>query len=170
MTHLFGLANETPVKRVHRSLLALFLAAFYTVITMTPLAPLAMRSAVVAHAITGECVGDCAICGCSPERSANHTCCCWQKKLKHEHDQDHEADCCKKKHRLGKPVLTCNCPCGSNKPLGLWGGEKFEQLPYRFNEGVPDLHDDALFSFHCGRPQDRLGEPPDPPPKLSIPA
>jgi hypothetical protein len=54
----------------------------YLVITLTPLAPFAMHSKMVAHAITGECVGDCDICGCSPESRANHTCCCAKKKQK----------------------------------------------------------------------------------------
>lgn len=50
------------------------------VIVFSPLAPLAMHSKHVAHTVTGECSGDCEVDGCSLERSAAHTCCCWQKK------------------------------------------------------------------------------------------
>ncbi len=155
------------MKRFPRSLVALLLTAVYAVIVMAPLAPIAMRSAAIAHAITGECVEDCAICGCSPERSASRTCCCWQKKLKHEHDLEREegvADCCKKKQR-SSPRLTCSTPCGS-KPFVLWGAEKFEQLPYHFNAAALVFHEDLLAAIDRNRLTDRHGDPPDPPPKL----
>ncbi|NJD91716.1 MAG: hypothetical protein FIA91_09410 [Geobacter sp.] len=64
-----------------RYITSLLLTAVYLLITLMPLAPLAMHSKRVAYAISGECSGDCAICGCSAERSATRTCCCWQKKL-----------------------------------------------------------------------------------------
>lgn len=64
-----------------RYITSLLMTAVYLLITLMPLAPLAMNSKWVAYAISGECSGDCAICGCSAERSAARTCCCWQKKL-----------------------------------------------------------------------------------------
>lgn len=64
----------------HRNLTSLLLTLIYLLIVVSPLAPLAMQSKPVAHAVTGECSGDCRIDGCSLERSATHTCCCWQKK------------------------------------------------------------------------------------------
>jgi hypothetical protein len=135
---------------------------------MSPLAPLALRSPLIAHAATGECVGDCAICGCSPEARANHTCCCWKKKQQHDHEHDHGqvADCCKKKQG-GKTVLSCGCPCGT-KHLAFWSGEKCEQLPYRFSEGVPAFRADDLSSACRTRLTDRHGDPPDPPPKIRL--
>ncbi len=84
-----------------RHIISLFLAAVYLLITISPLTPLAMKSPRLAHAITGECSGDCNICGCSPERRASHTCCCWQKKLKqnrfHKDDDETTPACCKNK-------------------------------------------------------------------------
>jgi hypothetical protein len=164
---------------LRRSIIAPVLILIYSLIMLSPLAPLTMLSPTVAHAVTGECVGDCAICGCSAERKANHTCCCWQKKLKEQHAHDHDGDCdhedekvpecCKKKHRehAGRPVLKCNCPCGSNKVIGLWNGEKFEQLPYRFVARLTVFHEDETYPSLKNRLTDRRGAPPDPPPKLS---
>ena len=163
-----------------RYITALILTVIYLLITMSPLAPLVMHSPRMAHAITGECVGDCTVCGCSPERSANHTCCCWQKKVQHAHDADQEQvpDCCKKKHkevagsckkedRAVTPQMTCNCPCGSNKMVGLWGGEKYEQLPFHHSIDILVLNEERLFPPHRDRLSDRVGDPPDPPPKLA---
>jgi hypothetical protein len=71
------------MKKCNRSITSLLMTIIYMVIVFSPLAPLAMQSKHVAHAVTGECSGDCKVDGCSLERSAAHTCCCWQKK-KHE--------------------------------------------------------------------------------------
>jgi hypothetical protein len=38
-----------------------------------------MQSKLLVPAVPGECSGDCRVDGCSLERSAAHTCCCWQK-------------------------------------------------------------------------------------------
>jgi len=56
------------------------LTTVYMLVVMSPLAPLAMHSKVVAHAVTGECSGDCDICGCSIESRASKTCCCTKKR------------------------------------------------------------------------------------------
>ncbi|MGC2062053.1 MAG: hypothetical protein WA610_03680 [Thermodesulfovibrionales bacterium] len=53
-----------------------------TIYLMIMLSPLAMHSKVFAHAMTGECSGDCNICGCSLESRVNRTCCCAVKKQK----------------------------------------------------------------------------------------
>jgi hypothetical protein len=143
-----------------RFITALFLTAIYVVITMSP----AMRFTGIAHAITGEYAGDCNICGCSPKQQVAHTCCCWKKKQQHDHEPQHVADCCKIKQR-GKSVLSCGCPCGGNKQLAFWNGENYDQLPYRFNEGMQVLHEDDLSSFYNRRLTDRNDDPPDPPPE-----
>jgi hypothetical protein len=158
------------MKLFTRPMVAMLLTVIYTLIIMSPLAPLAMKSPRIAHAITGECAGDCDTCGCSAERRANHTCCCWQKKLKHGHDlaRAQFPDCCKKKQRHRMTMLTCNCPCGSNDAPGLPGTENSELMPYRFNEGVIALDEDVLFSSHGDLFKDRHVDPPDPPPKLAI--
>jgi hypothetical protein len=67
-------------RRSFRRLIAVMLTTVYMLIVMSPLAPLAMHSPVVAHAVTGECSGDCDICGCSLESRASKTCCCAKKR------------------------------------------------------------------------------------------
>ncbi len=156
------------MKSFPRFIVALSLTVIYVVITMSPLAPLAMRSPAVAHAVTGECAGDCDICGCSPEMRANHTCCCWKKKLQHDHERKDTGSCCKKKRQSGKPVLRCGCPCGGNNQLASWGESKYEHLPYRFSEEMLFIHQDKLLFIHQNRLIDRYGDPPDPPPKFGV--
>jgi hypothetical protein len=179
------------LKRSRRYIIATILTFVYAAIVLSPLAPLALRSAHVAHAVTGECVGDCDICGCSPERRASHTCCCWQKKLQrmpetaqvagggHDHGEqpagccrkkqepEPVAECCRKKKRDVQQVLTC-CPCGSSKMVGLWGAQKFEQLPNRFAGIIPVSCGEFRFHPFIDRLTDRHGDPPDPPPKLTF--
>ena len=68
------------MKECNRYITSLLMSLIYLLIVFAPLTPLALESKIVAHAVTGECSGDCKIDGCSLERSATHTCCCWQKK------------------------------------------------------------------------------------------
>lgn len=150
------------------------LTAIYLLITISPLAPIAMRSKSVAHAVTGECSGDCDICGCSPERRASRTCCCWQKKLQHDRtrheDEKGTASCCKTKPGGKKVEIACNCPCGSGKLLALWGLEKIQHLPFRFASGIPIPQENTTETATPERLTSRHGEPPDPPPKVALPA
>lgn len=59
---------------------SLVLTILYVVIALAPLAPLALKSDRINHAVTGECSGNCEIDGCPLESRINCTCCCWQKK------------------------------------------------------------------------------------------
>jgi len=155
------------MKKPSRSIVALILTVIYSLIIMSPLASLALKSPRVAHAVTGECSGNCDICGCSAERRASHTCCCFLKK-KLQHDHKNVRDCCKKKKPHKMTMLSCNCPCGGNKMPALTGAEKTEVLPYLFCEGFVPLDENALFSSHGKRLTDHQGDPPDPPPKLKL--
>jgi hypothetical protein len=159
-------AQVNGVKKPSRFIVALILAVIYSLITMSPLAPLVTKSPSVAHAITGECSGNCDICGCSAERRASHTCCCWMNKLKHQHERGNLPDCCKNKKRHKMTMLTCNCPCGGNKAPVLSGFENSEQLPYGFTHEAISLLERTLFFSHADRLADLHGAPPLPPPKL----
>ncbi len=147
-----------------RYIVAVLMGLTYVMLTLSPLAPLAMKSPRVAHAATGECSGNCDICGCSAERRASHTCCCWLKKMKQQQHKEN-ASCCKKKmpHRMA--MISSSCPCGGNKHPFLPGAETSEHLPYRFVEIVVMDYDTLLFSSGS-RMSDRDSDPPDPPPKL----
>ncbi len=82
------------MKKFHKNLTSYVLISIYLLIVCTPLAPFAMKSKLIAHAVTGECTGDCRIDGCSAARSANHTCCCWQKKLRSSDEHHSKGECC----------------------------------------------------------------------------
>ena len=155
------------MKKPSRNIVALLLTLIYSLIIMSPLAPLALQSPRVAHAVTGECSGNCDICGCSAERRVSRTCCCFLKK-KLQHDHKNVPDCCKKKKRSKMTMLSCNCPCGDNKIPGMPGAEKTEVLPYRFNEGIVPLAENPLLTPPRKSLTDRHGDPPDPPPKLHL--
>jgi hypothetical protein len=155
------------LKLFSRPIVALLLTVIYSLIIMGPLAPLALKSPRVAHAVTGECSGNCEIDGCSAERRASRTCCCWIKKLKQEQAKKNVPECCRKKQNK-TPMFTCNCPCGGKKLPGLAGAERTEVLPYRFAEEIvtPDVN--AHFTSYGKRLTDHHGDPPDPPPKLNL--
>jgi hypothetical protein len=78
--------------RPTRRMIAATLTAIYLVIAFSPLTPFAMQSKPAAHAVTGECSGDCRIDGCSLERSATHTCCCRQKKHRPDSETHHHSN------------------------------------------------------------------------------
>jgi hypothetical protein len=157
------------MRRLPRFIPAIILVVLYVMIVMSPLAPLALRFPVLAHAITGECVSDCSVCGCSPERIANHTCCCCQKKHLHEHNGDQDApECCRKKPRVKNATSTISsCPCGSNKMTALFGVGQSELLPFLFSLDNVVIFEASLNTHIPACRHDWSGEPPDPPPKLT---
>jgi hypothetical protein len=75
-----ALSSSHRAGRPFRRVIAAAMVAIYLMIALSPLSTLAMQSKKVAHAVTGECAGDCDICGCSTESRASHTCCCWKKR------------------------------------------------------------------------------------------
>lgn len=159
------------LRRPRRTFVATALTVIYLMISLSPLASLAMHSKTVTHAMTGECSGDCDICGCSPESRASKTCCCSKKMAQeaHAHDvDDHDGtpDCCKNKPAGKKTVITsCGCPCGSGKPLALSGGVAQELLPYHFTEQPVRSHSGTNYCAISQRLISRHAEPPDPPPR-----
>lgn len=147
---------------------ALFLSMIYLVIVMGPLAPVVLCNLQLAHAMTGECAGDCDVCGCSPEQRANHTCCCQQKMKQKTHQEASLADCCKKKQGSKVTVARCGCPCGSGKTAALLNTPNSETLPFSFVPGFNRVLSSAEHHHNFRCMPTRPGEPPDPPPRLSI--
>lgn len=169
--HSMLLPSKLTIRRPLRSLIAVALSVIYLMITMSPLASLAMHSKIVAHAVTGECSGDCNICGCSLESRANRTCCCSKKRqqqaLQHEDEQCRTPDCCDKKTPPSKKtvITRCNCPCGSEKTIALTNGSAYEQLPFYFTELFTQTNVDTHYSLKTHLLISRHAEPPDPPPR-----
>jgi len=155
------------MRTVTRYIPAIVLFVVYVMIVASPLAPLALRSPVIAHALTGECVSDCSICGCSPERRANHTCCCSQKKKLQAPDDDmSKPECCRKKHESKRAQLTVkSCPCGSGKILAFFGVEQSELIPSHFKMVLPTVSEASLYAHLTVCRADWPDEPPDPPPR-----
>jgi hypothetical protein len=187
----------------------------YLVIVLSPLAPFAMYSKVVAHAVTGECSGDCDICGCSLMDRANHSCCCAKKKqmqtgvanmssgecsspkgatapatakgttsqsaepvvakkdccsktVQHPHDEKAQEPVQKAATTKSETVYKCGCPCGKGKLLALAGFGSNELLPIDASERIEIPHVETLYEDLSHRLASRHGEPPDPPPRLSL--
>ncbi|MFA7060790.1 MAG: hypothetical protein WC156_08235 [Pedobacter sp.] len=154
--------------RLPRRLIASVLGLLFLAIIFSPLANLGLHSAIIAHATNGECSGDCDICGCSPERRATHTCCCWLKKLKNHPDHKEKiAGCCLKNKKAQTSILSGACPCGSGKQLALWGKEELQVLPYHFNGGIALLRKGTFSHQLPDRLVSRSVRPPVPPPELS---
>ncbi|MDD2897760.1 MAG: hypothetical protein PHI31_03490 [Desulfuromonadaceae bacterium] len=158
------------MRRPPRCIPALVLVILYVMMVISPFAPIALQSAVIAHALTGECASDCSICGCSTERSANHTCCCWQKKIQAAHAEEQEQpECCKKSQTGQKRIkaIISSRPCGSGKTAALVGVGHGDVFPYFFNADSPVVLESPLITRNPTRQIDWLGEPPDQPPKIS---
>lgn len=150
-------------------IIALIIMVIYSVLAVSSLAAFAAKPDLGARAASGECGGDCAECGCSPERSASHACCCWQKKRNsHCNNKEQSADCGMESDAdTNEPVLTA-CPCGSKKILALWGENEYQLLPERFTAGLI-LLENALIPPDQELLVSRNCEPPDKPPELSSP-
>ena len=162
------------MRRLPRHIPALLLFIIYLVIVMSPLAPFAMHSPVIAHALTGKCAMDCSICGCSAERSANRTCCCWLNRIQlvhhdHEEEDDHNKPACCKKNGLKQNSAASSVrslPCNSGKNIAFTGGEKVDVIPFRYIMGTITAIASPLSTPIPVCRTEWLSEPPDPPPKL----
>lgn len=156
------------MKSVFRRIIILGLTLIYLMTSLGPVGPAAQQAMAFARAGVAECAGDCDICGCSPERRAIHTCCCWLKKNKAQMERTGIPECCKKKKKHRMTMLTCGCPCGRKNSNDQEDNEITEHLPYLFCKGVTIIAEDVLYSTLKSLAADQLREPPDPPPKLSI--
>lgn len=184
------------MKRFRYPAIFMLLIMVYAAIALSPLAPLALKSPVLAHAITGECAGDCGICGCSPERSASHTCCCWMKKMREQEARSRSTSCCPPVERksgccsAAKEARESECcgeipgeaarsktptvyrctPCGKDKLALLWESGSYQHLPYLFTGNLSDPLPSTKAKLQPDPLTSRYQEPPDPPPKHILPA
>ena len=152
-----------------RSGIALLLTAIYAVIILSPLAPLAVRSAETAQAVGEGCAAECAVCGCPPEQSAGKSCCCWIKKLQDDREPEHDRSAgSSKEAEAGHPVLRCAFPCGGGKQLAFWDADGFDLLPCRILEIAAPLQERTLSPLRRNDPPDGYDPPPEPPPECAI--
>ena len=102
------------MKSSPRYIISLVMTAVYLLVIFAPLAPAALQSKFVLHAVTGECAGDCSICGCAAERSAANSCCCAQKKLADSKrvKAAGAASCCDSRSKARQPKITASCCSG----------------------------------------------------------
>ena len=194
------------MKKSQRYIASLLLTTIYLLIVFSPLATLAMQSKLITHAVTGECTGDCRIDGCSLERSADHTCCCGQKKRHEIIDSHHHsnADVCNthpalptevsKKGSSGcsahardthedavesesissptpqkkRATTFSSTPCGSGKLFTLSSVETTQHLPFFFTREIPSPVQIILTFTPPDRLTSRYGDPPDPPPIITL--
>lgn len=151
-----------------RHMVASSLIAIFIIMSLGPLLPLTMQSAAIAHAITGECTGDCNSCGCSLERRASHTCCCWQKKKMRQSMNKSKKSCCKGENTTPKTIISSHCPCGSGKLLAACGVEEFPFNSFPFTGEINRPMTCQVFQERHHHQAIRSNEPPAPPPKISI--
>lgn len=143
----------------------------YLLVSLSPLASLVLQSKSLAHAITGECSGDCSICGCSLESRATESCCCSKKRHQqaqlHSDDDEDTPECCRKERNTHKTIIACGSPCGSRKIIALSTSGSFEILPYRYSHFFAVPLTVTIFSNPVRQLTSRFEDPPDPPPKIS---
>ena len=140
---------------------ALFLTVVYLIITMSPLAPVALLRGSLAHSMTVESAGNGDVCRCSPERRAGHTCCCQQKSYQ---KADQVAACCNKKGSGKGMVISCSC--GTGKVFALLNLSKSEILPFVFDAEAGCQLSATEHNDHHRRMPSRPDDPPVPPPHI----
>jgi hypothetical protein len=151
-----------------RTIVISAMMVLYLFISLSPALSPALQSKAVLHALTGECSGDCDICGCSAESIASQSCCCAKKahKQARTHRNDETPNCCKKLPVPTRVVIaSCGCPCGSSKAIASSGSKFSEIVPFFFNADlvVPSVENDQVALVR--QLTSRHGEPPDPPPR-----
>ncbi len=170
------------MKKPHRHITSLFLTTIYLLTLFSPIVPRAVQAKLVAHVATsGECSGDCTSDGCSLERSAAHTCCCWQKK--HRLNNAPLADCCASpaasphKDRdtsttassaasQKKRIATLStAPCGTGKLFSTGDTDESPHLPLFFTGVSPSLRQSTLSFIPPEHLTSLHLKPPDPPPE-----
>lgn len=153
------------IKRTKRCIGAVTLMVIYLMVSLSPLTSLVMHSKTVAHALTGECTGNCSTCGCSMESMATRTCCCaikQQQELVYNDWQDGTPD------RKQVVIASCGCASGNGKHVALPISETSELLPCYFTAQFSIPNSDTRFPLHIETLTSFQDEPPDPPPKISI--
>lgn len=113
------------------------------------------------------------LCGCSPERIANHTCCCSKPAglsrmaVDPGEEEGAKASCGDHEHRPKIHYSLKMMPCGATSPLFMSYVQDCMYLQYLGAIETPAYA--SILSFECpGSLRVRYCDPPDPPPKIIL--
>jgi hypothetical protein len=124
------------------------------------------------HPRGAACYRNHQLCGCAPDRIANHTCCCSRNvdrsRMTADLAMEDGADsCCRHGQRPKVRHSMEMAPCGAASPLFVSSIEDCLYLQYA-GDLASSVSRDISF-FECpGSPGIRYFDPPDPPPKLIL--
>lgn len=155
---------EESMKPVNRPKKALLLTVIYLLIIMAPLAVGAMSGSINPTITTCPC--SCEICECSPSAGPGHICCGSRDS---EGDGHQHEDAAGDQPGDQKPRLSCGNRCMGETGLFFSSTGKTEVLPYFFAAMLPDFHRQGFNASTRCDGADRQDDPPDPPPKISLP-
>ncbi len=115
---------------------------------------------------SGLCRGNHVECGCSPERIASRTCCCYRHKPSCCDLDNYHGDAPAVARNTPAPPSLGTTPCGSSANFVLPSVEQLKfVLPDSYLATLPGSFFLLLFPVK-ETVSGRVAEPPDPPPKL----
>jgi hypothetical protein len=151
-----------------RYFMALLLTVIYLTILVSPIVQFILLPEALAHAITVGYSGDGNTCGCSAQKRAQHTCCCYSAKLTSKASDKDSSGCCDGKPAENKAMLGCSCHCGAGEQAALPTFARGEVLLFAFEAGVTPPSQLADYPGETRGMMTRSIDPPDPPPHPSF--
>ncbi|MFZ4857646.1 MAG: hypothetical protein ACOYL3_14735 [Desulfuromonadaceae bacterium] len=172
---------------MYRRTIAGVMVLLYVMILITPFS---VHSRYVAHAITGECSGDCEIDGCSLESRSNHTCCCVMKKQQAagaakvtaggccaaggnpvEQNDNARKEYQSQKQNAKETVYRSGSSCGKGKLQILAASGFSELLLSLYDERITQpTYQERTYFISPQQMTSRYTEPPEPPPRKPVSA
>src|SRR6266567_4522263 len=126
---------------------------------------------------TSHCFHDHRLCGCSPERIANHTCCCCSQ---HEPAEQAEPACCAGKHHAHDEKIAarhdktpaqryvCALPCGGHPQFITASLDKIKFIRFAASVVTPAVANASYPPPPRTIFESRSSEPPVPPPEIPL--
>jgi hypothetical protein len=164
-----SMPSSRPISRPIRRTFACLLTVIYLMISLGPLASLALHRDAASPALGGPCSGDCNICGCSPESRATRSCCCSRQRQQarlSDPGKQSLPECCPKEPKE-TVIASCGCPCGTDTSFLLAANNKGKILPYQYIWQLATPHSETLYHELPHLFTSQYLAPPDPPPKVT---
>ncbi len=122
------------------------------------------------HPRGSVCYHDHRLCGCSPERIANRTCCCFRNAelppMTVDRGQENDDDsCCHHGQRTSTRHLLTMMPCGAASPLFMASVQDY-LFVHNAGEMSSPVALNLLFFDSPGTPRQGYFAPPVPPPRM----